>query len=572
MDLLLSTVTPIVLRRGSVAAHGMTITADGYTPRGGGGQTTRSKNDFSDSSNSNDTRVGPVLVDTAVRLALFAGCLYTSVRFTQYLSEAKKRENQAKEALLYRLEGDIVDQHCGSSNRRPYSCSLRPPPVFASCKSAVRVYLKAKLPARDDINIDSLDFNAHEIAVAQDVVASCDLDTTFDMIGGLGDLREEIMDIVTLACSREAYLQGVCAPKGILLSGVPGTGKTMLARAIAKESGATFINVRMGAVQQKWVGEGEKMVAAIFSLAHKLAPSIIFLDEIDSFMRNRNMMEQDHVSRVKTEFMTLWDGLLTERSRPVIVLGTTNRPLEIDPAILRRLPRQFVVGLPHTAEQRENILELIARKYTLEGGVDLAWVAVQTAGFSGSDLDALFQAAQTVPAREFARSLREDARVRADLAAAAAEDERAARRLANAAENASSRTPDGTPAGAGGAGGGSGDAARALTILRGFLDASRRSVSETRNMRRVTAALTQAHRRLDDILRPVVGSTQQPLADGVAREARSSPALRMRGISMEDFATALENVRPTGEMAADFAAAGGAQAVDRAGRRRAQEQ
>ncbi|CAM9751666.1 unnamed protein product, partial [Hapterophycus canaliculatus] len=145
----------------------------------------------------------------------------------------------------------------------------------------------------------------------QDIVASSDLETTFDMIGGLGELKDEIMDIVTLACSREAQLQGVSAPRGILLSGVPGTGKTMLARAIAKESGATFINVRMGAVQQKWVGEGEKMVSAIFSLANKLAPSIIFIDEIDCFMRTRSSMEQDHVSRVKTEFMTLWDGLLT---------------------------------------------------------------------------------------------------------------------------------------------------------------------------------------------------------------------------------------------------------------------
>ncbi|CAM9821257.1 unnamed protein product [Ectocarpus fasciculatus] len=380
------------------------------------------------------------------------------------------------------------------------------------------------------------------------------------MIGGLGDLRDEIMDIVTLACSREAQLQGVGAPRGILLSGVPGTGKTMLARAIAKESGATFINVRMGAVQQKWVGEGEKMVSAIFSLANKLAPSIIFIDEIDCFMRTRNILEQDHVVRVKTEFMTLWDGLLTaERSRPVMVLGTTNRPLEIDPAILRRLPRQFVVGLPATADQREQILQLIARKYRLADGVDLGWVAAQTVGFSGSDLDALFQAAQTVPAREFARALRENAReeraqaqARAVAAAAAEAEEAAARR-----EHSSSRT---TPAA---------NLDAAAVLRERVADLSRRTMELASNVRRMAAAAAEGHPQGDAILRAILGPAP-PAAEEDGGGTRS--ALQMRGISQDDFDAALDNVRPTGEAAAAFAAARMAAAADRAEQRRTQEQ
>ncbi|CAN0170706.1 unnamed protein product, partial [Ectocarpus sp. 8 AP-2014] len=302
-------------------------------------------------------------------------------------------------------------------------------------------------------------------------------------------------------------------------------------QAIAKESGATFINVRMGAVQQKWVGEGEKMVSAIFSLANKLAPSIIFIDEIDCFMRTRNALEQDHVVRVKTEFMTLWDGLLTERSRPVMVLGTTNRPLEIDPAILRRLPRQFVVGLPETADQREQILQLIARRYRLADGVDLGWVAARTEGFSGSDLDALFQAAQTVPAREFARALRENAReeraqaqARADAAAAAAAaeaEEAAARR-----EHSSRTTP-------------AANLDAAAVLRETVVDLSRRTMGAARNVGRMAAAAAEGHPQGDAILRAILGPARPSMEEG----GGTRPALQMRGISQDDFRAALDNVR-----------------------------
>eukprot|EP00903_Cladosiphon_okamuranus_P014285 g13268.t1 len=496
------------------------VTADGYVPRWSRAVPGQNVRRAERSGSSDSSGLGDALVEFTLRLALFAGCVYTSVRFTQYVGKLKEREYQ----------------------------------------TATRIYLKNKLPARDDINMDKLDFNDHEIAVAQDIVGSRDLETTFDMIGGLGDLKEEIMDIVTLACSREAYLQGVSAPRGILLSGVPGTGKTMLARAIAKESGATFINVRMGAVQQKWVGEGEKMVAAIFSMANKLAPSIIFIDEIDCFMRTRNALEQDHVVRVKTEFMTLWDGLLTERSRPVMVLGTTNRPLEIDPAILRRLSRQFVVGLPATVDQREHILQLIARNYRLADGVCLRRVAARTDGFSGSDLDALFQAAQTIPAREFARSLREIARETA-LAQAQAEAQAAAAASAAVEELRPARRED---AAAGAAGpsspGRDGGARDPKAVLRDTLvDLSRRTIGAARNLGRMAES--------NALVRALLGPAEPSVED--AGDARRS-ALQMRGISQEDFASALETVRPTGELAAAFAA--GRIVAERTGQRRPQEQ
>ncbi|CAN0543442.1 unnamed protein product, partial [Ectocarpus sp. 12 AP-2014] len=247
-------------------------------------------------------------------------------------------------------------------------------------------------------------------------------------------------------------------------------------------------------------------------------------------MRTRNVLEQDHVVRVKTEFMTLWDGLLTERSRPVMVLGTTNRPLEIDRAILRRLPRQFVVGLPETADQREQILQLIARRYRLADGVDLGWVAVQTEGFSGSDLDALFQAAQTVPAREFARALRENAReeraqaqARANAAAAAAaEAEEAAARREHSSRTRPAANLD------------------AAAVLRDtVVDLSRRTMGAARNVGRMAAAAAEGHPQGDAILRAILGPARPSAEEG----GDTRPALQMRGISQNDFRAALDNVR-----------------------------
>jgi len=131
-------------------------------------------------------------------------------------------------------------------------------------------------------------------------------------------------------------------PKGVLLYGPPGTGKTMLAKAVAKETQATFINVPLSSLQSQWFGESQSLVRATFSLAQKLSPSIIFIDEIDSFMRTRRRDDHQAVSDMRAEFMSAWDGILSDPRQHVMVLGTTNKMDEIDPAMLRRAPRRCV--------------------------------------------------------------------------------------------------------------------------------------------------------------------------------------------------------------------------------------
>jgi len=134
--------------------------------------------------------------------------------------------------------------------------------------------------------------------------------------------------------------------KGILLYGPPGTGKTMLAKALAKESGARFINIKASSIQSKWFGDTSKLVTAIFTLAWKIQPSIIFIDEVDAMLGKRTGQEHDAVTTLKTEFMQMWDGFVTDSYANVIVLAATNRPNDLDEAVLRRLPLSYEVWNP----------------------------------------------------------------------------------------------------------------------------------------------------------------------------------------------------------------------------------
>ncbi len=135
----------------------------------------------------------------------------------------------------------------------------------------------------------------------------------------------------------------------------------MLAKAMAKESGATFINISASVLTSKWFGDSNKLVNGMFSLAKKTQPSIIFIDEIDSFLRERASSDHEVTAMMKAEFMTLWDGLTGVNER-IIVMGATNRPTDIDAAFLRRMPKRFAVPMPGK-EQRLNILKLVCQRH-----------------------------------------------------------------------------------------------------------------------------------------------------------------------------------------------------------------
>lgn len=189
------------------------------------------------------------------------------------------------------------------------------------------------------------------------------------------------------------------APKGVLLHGPPGCGKTLIAKATAKEAGMRFLNLDVSILTDKWYGESQKLAGAVFSLAEKIEPCIIFIDEIDSFLRSRNASDHEATAMMKTQFMSLWDGLGTERKGTVIVMGATNRPKDLDKAILRRMPAQFFIGLP-SEEQRYRILKLVLDTETVDPDVDLRNLAKMATNFSGSDLREMCRFAAVFRMRE----------------------------------------------------------------------------------------------------------------------------------------------------------------------------
>ncbi|XP_038708701.1 nuclear valosin-containing protein-like isoform X2 [Tripterygium wilfordii] len=243
--------------------------------------------------------------------------------------------------------------------------------------------------------------NEFEKRIRPEVIPANEIGVTFEDIGAMDEIKESLQELVMLPLRRpDLFKGGLLKPcRGILLFGPPGTGKTMLAKAIASEAGASFINVSMSTITSKWFGEDEKNVRALFTLAAKVSPTIIFVDEVDSMLGQRTRVgEHEAMRKIKNEFMTHWDGLLTKNGERILVLAATNRPFDLDEAIIRRFERRIMVGLP-SAESRERILKTLLSKEKTDN-IDFKELAVMTEGYSGSDLKNLCITAAYRPVRE----------------------------------------------------------------------------------------------------------------------------------------------------------------------------
>lgn len=235
------------------------------------------------------------------------------------------------------------------------------------------------------------------------VVPSGEIGVKFDDIGALEDVKKALNELVILPMRRpELFSHGnLLRPcKGILLFGPPGTGKTLLAKALATEAGANFISITGSTLTSKWFGDAEKLTKALFSFASKLAPVIIFVDEVDSLLGARGgAFEHEATRRMRNEFMAAWDGLRSKDSQRILILGATNRPFDLDDAVIRRLPRRIYVDLPD-AENRMKILKIFLAQENLEPGFHFDKLANATEGYSGSDLKNLCIAAAYRPVQE----------------------------------------------------------------------------------------------------------------------------------------------------------------------------
>ncbi|XP_007440784.1 ATPase family AAA domain-containing protein 1-A-like [Python bivittatus] len=269
-----------------------------------------------------------------------------------------------------------------------------------------RIQLKKKAEhLMKQIGIERVKLTEHEMNIVAHLVVPRDIKVTWNDVAGLDELVSELRDTVILPLQQTHLFEHsrLCQPpKGVLLYGPPGCGKTLLAKAMAQASNCRFINLQASTLVDKWYGESQKLTAAVFSLATKIQPCIIFIDEIDAFLRNRSRTDHEATAMMKAEFMSLWDGLQTESDCQVMVLGATNRPQHVDPAILRRMPTTFQIALP-TQRQRQDILKLILAGENMSNAVSLKELAEKTHGYSGSDLWELCRDAATYRVRDYVR-------------------------------------------------------------------------------------------------------------------------------------------------------------------------
>jgi SpoVK/Ycf46/Vps4 family AAA+-type ATPase len=183
---------------------------------------------------------------------------------------------------------------------------------------------------------------------------------TWDEIVGLEEAKRSLMEMVILPHINPYIFQGLRSPpRGLLLFGPPGNGKTYLAKAVAFQSRATFFNISASSLASKWYGDGEKLMEALFSLARRRAPSVIFFDEVDSLLSARGNNEHAAARRIKTEFLVQLDGCAAHAGANIVVLAATNRPMDLDEAVLRRLSKRIYVPLPDDNSRKHILANLL---------------------------------------------------------------------------------------------------------------------------------------------------------------------------------------------------------------------
>lgn len=252
-----------------------------------------------------------------------------------------------------------------------------------------------------------------ELAMSvQNEIINVNPGVSFKDIVGLDDAKRLLKEAVLMPLKFPHFFEGILEPwKGILLFGPPGTGKTMLAKAVATECRTTFFNISASTIVSKWRGDSEKLVRVLFELARYHQPSTIFIDEVDSILSSRTGAGEHEASRrMKTELLIQLDGLIKASGERVFLLAASNLPWDLDMALLRRLEKRILVPLP-CAEAREGMV-----KFHLPPGppgsgkradesINFTEFAEQLEGYSGSDIRLVCKEAAMKPLRRIMQQI-----------------------------------------------------------------------------------------------------------------------------------------------------------------------
>ncbi|CAN7985890.1 unnamed protein product [Ixodes hexagonus] len=230
----------------------------------------------------------------------------------------------------------------------------------------------------------------------------------WDDIAGLEFAKQSVKEMVVWPMLRPDIFTGLRQPpKGLLLFGPPGTGKTLIGKCIASQAGATFFCISASSLTSKWVGEGEKMVRALFAVARAYQPSVVFIDEIDSLLSQRSESEHESSRRIKTEFLVQLDGASTKADDRLLIVGATNRqePQELDEAARRRLAKRLYIPLPNAPARRQMVSRLLGGVRHELNPSEVEGVAERTRGYSGADMAHLCKEAALGPIRSLSFDL-----------------------------------------------------------------------------------------------------------------------------------------------------------------------
>ena len=279
--------------------------------------------------------------------------------------------------------------------------------ISALCKEAALKALKRLIPLinketgnhlskeiMDKLIITQEDFsdalNVVEPSAIREIMVTIP-NTKWEAVGGLENIKQELKEMIEWPMKHKTLFEevGVQPPRGVLLYGLPGTGKTLLAKAIATEANANFISVKGPEIYNKWVGESEKKIRDIFKKARQLAPSIIFIDEIDSITGTRyGEIGNEAKNNVVAQLLTEIDGV--SNLKDIVIIGATNRIDMVDSAFLRpgRFEKILLIPLPDL-KTREKIFEVYVNKMNVDSKIKISELAKETEGFSGADIEAV---------------------------------------------------------------------------------------------------------------------------------------------------------------------------------------